>query len=84
MKILEKFKNRGTVLAVALGLVPLMLAAFGIIVPIGYEELVYTVSGILVMLGILNDPNKDGFFKDADGDGLPDFTDKKDDNEPKE
>jgi uncharacterized membrane protein len=86
MKTLEKFKNRGVILAIFLGLVPLLLGAFGIAIPVDYESIIYTVSGILVMLGILNDPNEQGFFNDSDGDGVPDFTDKKDDrndNEPK-
>ena len=71
----KRIRNKGVILAIALGLVPLMLKAFGVEIPVDYNEIVYMVSGILVMLGILQDPKQDTFFLDEDDNGIPDHID---------
>lgn len=71
----KRLKNRGTVLALTLGLIPLVAASFGFVLPFNYEEIIYAISGILVMLGILHDPKQDTFFLDEDGNGIPDHID---------
>lgn len=56
MKV-ERFKNYGLWLSI-FAFIPLLLKGFGVdILPANYSEIVTAFLGILVMAGILNDPN---------------------------
>lgn len=56
MKV-ERFKNYGLWLSI-FAFIPLLLKGFGVdILPANYSEIVTGFLGILVMAGILNDPN---------------------------
>lgn len=74
---LSRLKNRKVFLAVFLGLIPLIATAIGLPLPGSFEGIVTGISGILVLLGILEDPNSESFLEDKDGDGVPDFIDRK-------
>ncbi|MBH0228595.1 hypothetical protein [Halobacillus yeomjeoni] len=75
---LSRLKNPKVLMAILLGLAPLLATSFGIILPDNYTEIVTAVAGILVLLGILNDPNPKRYLEDSDKDGLPDFLDRND------
>lgn len=63
---LNRFKNYGLWVSIA-ALIPILYEAFGGVgFPEKYNQIVNGVLGILVLLGILNNPTKDsrGYFDD--------------------
>lgn len=53
----NRWRNYGLWLSIA-AFIPLLLSSFGInIVPENYQEIINAFLGILVMAGIINDPN---------------------------
>ncbi|SHH17068.1 holin [Clostridium grantii] len=55
---MSRFKNYGLWISVA-AFIPLALEAFGLkIVPQNYDEIVNSLLGILVIAGIVNNPDK--------------------------
>lgn len=63
---LNRFKNYGLWVSIA-ALIPILYEAFGGVgFPEKYNQIVNAVLGILVLLGILNNPTKDsrGYFDD--------------------
>jgi len=69
---MERLKKKKVLGAIFFGLVPLLANAFGMPLPVDYSEIVYAVLGILVMLGIVSNPDdpekplKDYLPKDPD------------------
>ena len=62
----KRLKNYGLWIAVA-AFIPMVLKAFGInVLPENYNELVTSLLGILVLLGLVNNPTTDhnGFLDD--------------------
>jgi uncharacterized membrane protein len=58
--------------------IPMLLQAFKIdILPANYHELINMLLGILVVAGILNDPNSGEWFSDLPQDGAPLNNDRK-------
>ncbi|WP_044640957.1 phage holin [Risungbinella massiliensis] len=68
MRIKQRLRNYGLWIAVA-SLVLMVLRAFGIdLVEEQYDSIVDSILGILVLLGIINNPtsNNQGFWDDPD------------------
>lgn len=67
MKELRKrLKNYGFWSALLLGLLPLLLQACGIPLPINFPDIVNGVLGLLVMLGLLSNPTDGAGIFDKD------------------
>lgn len=61
---INRFKNYGTLVAI-FAFIPLILQSFGLnILPENYKEVVNSFLGILVLLGVVNDPTSGKGYSD--------------------
>jgi uncharacterized membrane protein len=60
----KRVRNKGVLISIFIGLVPLVAATFGFTLPVEYNEIIYTILGILVALGIISNPKEGDYFED--------------------
>ena len=59
---MNRFKNYGLWVSIA-ALIPMLFKGFNInILPVNYTELVNAILGVLVLAGILSNPNTSGYL----------------------